>query len=316
MLSIFNKWLGNIGPTQYHGSRTNASQNNWFGIILFYLIYLFFLMFREEVIKRLIAATLLLLPIVFVGCSEFEYSPNQIFNKSSYQDINEINLRKLGDGQHDDTVRFVLTGDTQRSHSAVSNFYKKINTMSGIDFVVVAGDITEFGNLKEMEWVAERLNKLNIPYVAVIGNHDLTSRGREAFQRMYGKANYSFVYGGVKFICHDTNSREYQFDGQVPNIPWLKNQLRSQADVSSYVAISHVPPTSSDFDENLVDDYSATFGNATGFLTSFHAHNHVFEEFRFENFTTPYVTTNAIGSNEFLLVEIVNKKLSFEQISF
>jgi hypothetical protein len=133
---------------------------------------------------------------------------------------------------------------------------------------------------------------------------------------MYGELNYSFVYGGVKFICHDTNSREYKFNGEVPNIPWLKRELEPEPTVRSYVAISHVPPTSSDFDQNLVYDYAATFANAGGFLTSFHAHNHYFEEFRVGDFETPYVITSAIGKNEFLLVEIVNNKLSFEQISF
>ncbi|MNL07341.1 hypothetical protein D3C87_1280140 [compost metagenome] len=82
------------------------------------------------------------------------------------------------------------------------------------------------------------------------------------------------------------------------------------------MAISHVPPTSPDFDQNLEYDYASTFSNAGGFLTSFHAHNHVFEEFTVGNFETPFVVTSAIGKNEFLLVEIVNNKLSFEQISF
>ena len=273
-------------------------------------------MIREKAIRLAIQVTFILFISVFSGCSDFEYSPNQIFSKNSYRDLNAINLNKLGDGQQDDTVRFIITGDTQRSHNETVNVYKKVNTMTGIDFVIVACDITEFGNLKEMQGVAENLTKLNRPFLAVIGNHDLTSRGRDAFQHMYGKLNYSFVYGGVKFICHDTNSREYSFNGQVPNIPWLKKELEPQPHVESYVAISHVPPTSPDFDQNLEYDYASTFSNAGGFLTSFHAHNHVFEQFTVGNFETPFVVTSAIGKNEFLLVEIVNNKLSFEQISF
>ena len=258
----------------------------------------------------------LILCVGFFGCNDFEYSPNQIFDKDSYKDINEINLNKLGDGSQDDTVRFVLTGDTQESHDETVDFYKKVNSMPGIDFVIVAGDITEFGDLKEMQWVARNLNKLNVPYVAVIGNHDLTSRGRDAFLRMYGKLNYSFIYGGVKFICHDTNSREYRFNGQVPDIPWLKKELQPEVGVDSYVAISHVPPTSPDFDEDLLEDYATIFDQTPGFLTSFHAHTHSFEEFKLDNSPIPYVITSAIGKSEFLLIEIVNNKLSFERIPF
>ena len=188
--------------------------------------------------------------------------------------------------------------------------------MDGVDFVIVAGDVTEFGTLKEMQWLARELNNLTIPYVAVIGNHDLTMRGRDAFLRMYGELNYSFTYGGVKFICHDTNSSEYTFNGTVPNIPWLKNELKPEDGVNHYVTISHIPPNSDDFDEKLIRDYDAAFSETPGFLTSFHAHGHNFEEFRLDNSQVPYVMTSAMGKREFLLVEIINNKLSFVQISF
>lgn len=250
------------------------------------------------------------------SCKNIEYNPSQLFDKNSYKDINATNLKRLGNGSQDDTVRFIITGDTQRWYDEAVKFYKKVNAMKGIDFVVVAGDVTEFGTLKEMQWLAEKFNKLQAPYVTVIGNHDLTMRGRDVFLQMYGHLNYSFVYGGVKFICHDTNSREYAFNGTVPNIPWLKKELKPEDGVRNYVAISHVPPISDDFDENLIEDYAAAFGGTQGFLTSFHAHNHNFEMFRLDNSRIPYVITSAMGKREFLLVEIINNKLSFEQIPF
>src|SRR5690606_19216715 len=119
--------------------------------------------------------------------------------------------------------------------------------------------------------------------VAVIGNHDLTMRGRDVFTRMYGELNYSFTYAGVKFICHDTNSREYTFSGNVPNIPWLKNELQAEDGIHSYVAISHVPPIDDDFDQKLIKDYDAAFNDTPGFLASIHAHTHNFQEFRLDN---------------------------------
>lgn len=250
------------------------------------------------------------------SCSNLEFSPNQIFDKNSYQDINANNLEKLGDGIQDDTVRFIITGDTQRWYDEAVKFYKKVNSMLGVDFVIVAGDVTEFGSLKEMQWLAEKFNKLTAPYFVVVGNHDLTMRGREVFLRMYGELNYSFIYGGVKFICHDTNSREYLFNGTVPNIPWLKKELQAEEGVNNYVAISHIPPISDDFDKNLVNDYINIFDETPGFLTSFHAHTHNFKAFKILDSHTPFVITSAIGKREFLLVEIINNKLNFEQIPF
>lgn len=257
-----------------------------------------------------------LFSIAFFSCKNIEYSPSQVFDTDSFRDLNASNLQRLGNDSDDDTVRFIITGDTQRWYDEAVKFHKKVNTMQGVDFVIVAGDVTEFGTLKEMQWLAEKLNKLQAPYLTVIGNHDLTMRGREVFRRMYGELNYSFVYGGVKFICHDTNSREYAFNGTIPNIPWLRNELKPEIGVSNYVAISHVPPISDDFDENLVQDYAEAFGEVRSFLTSFHAHNHNFKSFKLDNSRVPFVITSAMGKREFLLVEIINHKLSFEQIPF
>jgi Icc protein len=266
--------------------------------------------------KKNIMCLIMFLWISIMSCNNIEYSPSQVFDGNSFENINAKNLVKIGDGKGDDTIRFIVTGDTQRSYEEAVPFYKKVNSMPGIDFVIVAGDVTEFGTLKEMQWLAERFNRLTAPYVVVIGNHDLTSRGRESFQRMYGDLNYSFVYGGIKFICHDTNSREYLFNGHIPNIPWLKKELAPEEGVSNYVAISHVPPVSRDFDSALLKDYAEAFHNTPGFLTSFHAHDHNFRSFRLGKSTVPYIVTSAMSKQEFTLVEIINNKLRFEQIPF
>lgn len=258
----------------------------------------------------------LVLSAGLLSCNRFEYSPNQIFDRNSPTDINAKSLQRLGDGKNDDHIRFILTGDTQRSRDETVAFVKKVNEMASIDFVLVAGDFTEFGVLKEMEWIARSLAKLNVPYMGVIGNHDLTSRGREVFERMFGALNYSFNYGGTKFICHDTNSREYNFNGQVPSIPWLKTQLQPEEGISNYVAVSHVPTINSDFDQNLVKDYTGIFAGTPGFLASLHAHTHVYDLYYPDDSGIPYVITSAMGNEEFLLVEIINHKISFERISF
>src|SRR5690606_25943648 len=88
--------------------------------------------------------------ICILSCKNIEYSSNQIFDKNSYKNINAKNLKKISNGNQDDTVRFIITGETQEWYDETVKFYKKVNTMPGIDFVIVAGDVTEFGTLKEM----------------------------------------------------------------------------------------------------------------------------------------------------------------------
>ncbi len=263
--------------------------------------------------------TLLLLffiSLTFVSCNHFEFSPNQTFDNISLKDINANNLKRLGDGANDDTVRFVLTGDPQRSRDETVKLCRTINLLNGIDFVIIDGDITEFGVLKEMLWISRTLESLNSPYLAVIGNHDETGRGRESFRNMFGELNYSFVYGGIKFIAHDSNSREYDFNGQIPDIPWLKEQLKPEPGVTGYVGVSHIPVNSFDFDESLKEDYKKAFASTPGFLASLNAHTHNFDVFYPDNSGIPYIVTSSIGNREFLVLQIVNNKLSFERVPF
>ncbi|MEQ7802608.1 metallophosphoesterase [Pedobacter sp. ASV1-7] len=262
--------------------------------------------------------TLLLLffSITLVSCNHFEFSPNQTFDSISLKDINATNLKRLGNGANDDTVKFVLTGDSQRSRDETVQLCKTVNVMNDIDFVILNGDITEFGVLKEMLWISRTLESLNRPYVAIIGNHDETGRGRESFRNMFGELNYSFVYGGIKFIAHDTNSREYGFNGHNPDMTWLKQQLKPEAGVTGYVAASHIPVNSEDFDQNLSSDYMKSFAETPGFLASLHAHTHNFDVYYPDNSGIPYIVTSSIGNREFLVIQIVNNKLSFERVPF
>ena len=52
------------------------------------------------------------------------------------------------------------------------------NGRDDIDFVIHGGDYTEFGVTKEFEWAVERLNQLRVPYVGLIGNHDILGNGQ------------------------------------------------------------------------------------------------------------------------------------------
>ena len=259
---------------------------------------------------------LFLTSTLLAACNHFEFSPNQTFDRISGRDINATNLKKLGTGLNDDTVKFVLTGDPQKSRDETVKLCKAINSIDGIDFVILNGDITEFGVMKEMLWISRTLEDLTMPYVAVIGNHDETGRGRESFKTMFGELNYSFVYGGVKFICHDSNSREYDFNGQIPDVAWIKEELKPSAGVNSYIAVSHIPVNSPDFDGKLKRDYMASFAQTPGFLASLNAHTHNYELFYPDDSGIPYLVTSSVGNREFLVLQIVNHKLSFERVPF
>ncbi|WP_270089576.1 metallophosphoesterase family protein [Sphingobacterium sp. SYP-B4668] len=257
--------------------------------------------------------------LVIVGCERLEYSPNQIFDKYSPRDLNAKNLEKLyaGEDTADDTIRFVLTGDTQRAYDQAARLVNVVNKIEKLDFVFLNGDISDFGLLQEMKLVAEIYNGLKVPYISVIGNHDLVANGQAVFERMFGNRNFSFVYKGVKFVCHDTNSREYHFDKTAPNIPWLAQEFAVGANVSGIVGVSHVPPISDDFDQESRQQYERMIVTHPKYVANFHSHvNNHSVSYPLDG-EIPFIVSNAIINSEFLYVEMVgNKLIWYENVAY
>ena len=263
-----------------------------------------------------IFTSVLLIASLFWSCNAFEYSPDQTFDRNSPHDLNKTAIdRLMAVKPTNDTLRFILSGDTQRAYKELPSFIEKVNSFDNLDFVLVAGDITEFGSFKEMEGYSKYITKANVPVITVIGNHDLTGRGRTSYQNMFGDLNFSFVYKGTKFICHDTNSREYQYNGQIPDISWMEQQLQPTSNVYRYVAVGHVPALSDDFDQKLVPSYSKLFENTPGFVAALYGHTHTYITSP-EDSPYKYLVTGSVETSEFLLVTIVNNKITHERIFF
>ncbi|MXV15377.1 metallophosphoesterase family protein [Hufsiella ginkgonis] len=266
--------------------------------------------------KRIIPF-LLFIVVALAGCEKFEFSPNQKFHQNTPENLNAINIARLQSSAGDDTVRFIVSGDPQRAYNQAEDFVAAINKLKGIDFVVVDGDLSDFGLLQEMEWVHEIYGKLVVPYVAVIGNHDLQASGEDIFRRMYGPLNYSFIYGGIKFVCHNTNSREYNFNHAVPDITWLTNEFKAQPGVTAFVGLAHVPPTDPDFDHDLESAYLHAINYSGSTLGSVYAHiDKGTTWYPDDGESPPVYTTNAIGNRECMLIEITHGILHTRTISF
>jgi len=250
--------------------------------------------------------TLAFLFIVLMGCSnQLEFSPNQSFDEDSPKDLNRKNLMSLTRSIPDDTIVIAFVGDSQRFYDNLDGFVRKANSIEEIDFVLLAGDISDFGLLQEFEWVYESFSKLNKPFFGVVGNHDLQAQGEEVFRKMFGELNESFVYDSVKFILHNTNSREY-LEKNVPDLEWLENELKPSPDVKHFVTVSHVPPFDNDFNPDLVDPYATMLRDNQRVLTSLHGHVHQHRDFFPFGDNIRYLTSYSFDQRSFLLLKIAN----------
>lgn len=252
-----------------------------------------------------------------LSCRKLEYSPNQKFDKNTPQNLNAQNLKRILETAGDDTIRFILSGDSQRAYDDLEPFINKVNATRGIDFVLLNGDISDFGLLQEFKWIEGYYSRLKVPYLAIIGNHDHSANGIYVYQRMYSeKLDFSFIYKGVKFVCHNTNSREYNFDGTVPDLKYLRSQFQPEAGVKGYFAVAHVPPTNADFDKNLFADYGKILTDNGKVYAVLNAH--IDKETVQYPYTSnlPIITTNALYNRHFLVVEVVNNNFKFYEVEF
>ncbi len=258
-----------------------------------------------------------LLLISLWGCNSDEYSPNQKFNRNTPTNVNASEISALPLKPAGTSIKIAVSGDTQRNYKESEDFVALINARNDIDFVILNGDISDFGLLLEFNGIYKIYNELKIPFISVIGNHDLVANGSDVYKRMFGDLNFTFNYAGIKFVCHDTNGREYDFNGTTPNMPWLKNNLKLDAGTNQLVAFSHVPPTDGDFDPKLAGAYQDLLNQTPGMIASIHSHQHQPQIIRYTNGTgIPFIITNAIIKRAFTLITITNGQIAAQEINF
>ena len=255
---------------------------------------------------------------IFLSCNTDEYSPNQIFNRNSPTDVNAKQIALIHQKTAKNNIRIAFSGDTQRNYAKAKAFVDNVNARNDIDFVILNGDISDFGLLAEFDYIYDIYAQLKVPFVCVVGNHDLVANGKDIYKRMFGPLNFTFTFGSVKFICHDTNGREYNFDGTTPNINWLRNNLKLDNGTTSLIAISHVPPTDDDFDPTLSQPYQTLFNQTPNLISSLHSHNHskLTTYYQNGNSGVPFMVTNAIVNNAYTLIDISNGQINAQEVIF
>jgi outer membrane protein assembly factor BamB/Icc-related predicted phosphoesterase len=82
------------------------------------------------------------------------------------------------------------------------NTVADINAQPAIEFVIISGDITEFGSGAELTEAHSILKTLHVPFYVVPGNHDSkwSESGCTDFVRIFGSETFAFEKHGIWFI--------------------------------------------------------------------------------------------------------------------
>lgn len=131
----------------------------------------------------------------------------------------------------ENTVRFAFFSDTHYSEGSgavrdLSRCVKDVNTLDNLDFVLVGGDLTDFGTDEEIAAVKQILDSLRYKYYVVAGNHDAkwSESGCNTFLKVFGYENFEFECKGWRFIGCNCGPDMRMAPALIPqeSMEWLK----------------------------------------------------------------------------------------------
>lgn len=255
---------------------------------------------------------------LLMSCDLIEYHPYDVSLSRKYSDLNQKSIdRILSKKPDNDTVRFILMGDTQRSYDETVDFVKAVNRRDNIDFIIHGGDITDFGMTKEYIWIHDIMSKLRFPYVAIIGNHDILGHGKEVYKSIYGDYNFSFIYNDTKFIFLNTNALEFDYSTPIPDYNFIRNELgKDNSGYSQTIIAMHVQPFDLEFNNNTAHYFQDLIRQFKNPLCALHAHAHMLMQNDLFNDGLLYIGCDDLHDRNYLLFTVTKGKFSYEVVYF
>lgn len=153
------------------------------------------------------------------------------------------------------TFKFAFVSDTHINSGSptaaedLRRTVKDINNNPELKFVVITGDITEFGADDELKQAKHILDSLNKKWYIIPGNHDSnwSESGSNTFRKVFGSETFAFNYGGYLFAGTSSGPNMRMGPGQVPreNIVWLDSLLDHTRPETPLIYLNHYPQDSS-----------------------------------------------------------------------
>lgn len=265
-----------------------------------------------------IAISFLLVSLLLVSCdSVLDVHPYDVRVKGK-TNINASQIEKMEAAfKAKDTIRFAFVSD---SHQWLNDFTAEINDINkrdSIDFVIHGGDVTDFGSTREFEWTREKLFKLNKPFVVLLGNHDCLGTGNQTYEVMFGKPDFSFIVGRVKFVCLNTNAIEYDYSQAVPNFDFMESQVTDRADEFDRTVICmHAPPYSEQFNNNVAKVFNYYTLQFPHLMFCLYGHGHHTQQDDIYNNGIMYYQVGNAAKRQYYIFTITPTDYRYEIVDF
>lgn len=253
--------------------------------------------------------------LLLAGCNAFDYHPYDV-RFDGETDINRRGMERIETVcRNKDTIRVAFMSDSHGWYSDTKDMVARINADGRADFVVHGGDLTDCGTTKEFVWQRDILSGLDVPYVAMLGNHDCLGTGKETYSLMYGDSNFSFIAGRVKFVCLNTNATEYDHVAAIPDLDYMEEQMTADsADFDRTVVCMHACPYSDQFNNNVAKTFEYYVRAFPGLMFCVKAHDHSLFAGEIFNDGVVYYGIDSAGHRNYLLFTITSEGYEYEVV--
>lgn len=128
--------------------------------------------------KKIVLYVLMCMMLFLTSCDKFDANPylKKIDGEKNLNNKNTNEIESICNEK--DTVSFAVISDSHIKYDNLLNLVRVINN-ENFDFVIHCGDQTDCGLVDEFLNTKNILNKLNVPYVMVLGNHDCLGTGKK-----------------------------------------------------------------------------------------------------------------------------------------
>ncbi len=123
---------------------------------------------------------------------------------------------------------------------------RDINSTTGLSFVVLSGDVTEYGSREQLRLAKEILDGLKVPCHVIPGNHDTkwSESGATDFPHLWKEDRFVFQHEGFTFIGMHQGPLMKMGDGHwaPQDVRWLEETLKGLKDKNQpLVFVTHYP---------------------------------------------------------------------------
>ncbi len=142
-----------------------------------------------------------------------------------------------------------MTKAGEQNHLDLAEIVNEVNrTFAGsVSFVFLPGDIADDGSRAAYAVVCGELDRLNVPWCAIIGDHDVHEKSFANFlEAMSERTHYAFTVGSVRFVAMNAFDVPHpgSFAASAEQLTWVKDELQTATDArQTKVLLLHCYPS-------------------------------------------------------------------------